>query len=157
MKKIYAIVSPAYTKIGDGFTDLASYLIAPLHAVVYELVCGYSLGHEVQFLETLEDAKKILEEKIKGSKTDATGAIQKAIVEMDVTDQDNIQNFLKLHTLNFDKRFEPAENNFFKSVRIPVWNERAIDMKKEASPDALNSMNVLYEASKKSAAVSTPT
>ncbi|MCE0724475.1 hypothetical protein [Legionella resiliens] len=149
MKKIYAIVSPAYTKIGDGFTDLASYVVSPFHTVAFEQVCGYSLGHEVFFSETIEDAKKTLEEKIKGTKSDAKTAIQKAIVELDADDEGNITGFSKIHTVNFDKRFEQAEDNFFKAVRIPKWSERAIDAKKDVTPEALSEMIIQHAQNKR--------
>ncbi|KTD74170.1 hypothetical protein [Legionella tucsonensis] len=149
MKKIYAIVSPPYTKIGDGFTDLASYVVSPFHTVAYEQVCGYSLGHEVLFSETIEDAKKILEEKIKGTKSDAKTVIQKAIVELDADDEGKITGFGKIYTVNFDKRFEQAEENFFKAVRVPKWSERTIDAKKDVTPDALSEMIIQHEQSKR--------
>ncbi|MGM9454977.1 hypothetical protein ACTAZI_16765 [Legionella bozemanae] len=149
MKKIYAIVSPAYTKIGDGFSDLASYLVSPFHAMTYEQVCGYSLGHEVVFSETLEAAKKILEDGIKGTKLDAKTAIQKAILELETNDKEEIIGFSKIYTADFDKRFEQAEDHFFKAVRIPKWNERTIDAKKDATPDALAELFTQYERSKK--------
>lgn len=50
MKKLYAIISPAYTTVGDSLKDLSSFVINPFHQMVYEQVCGYSLGHEVMFL-----------------------------------------------------------------------------------------------------------
>ncbi|QMT60948.1 MULTISPECIES: hypothetical protein [unclassified Legionella] len=154
MSKIYAIVSPAYTKVGDNFTDLTSYLVSPFHAMAYEHVCGYSLGHEVVFSETLEEAKKLLEEGVKGSKLEAKTATQKAIVELETNEKGEISGFGKLYTVHFDKRFEQAEDNFFKSVRIPKWNEKAIDAKKDASPDALAELFLQHERSK--SAVSEP-
>ncbi|KTD40461.1 hypothetical protein [Legionella parisiensis] len=149
MKKIYAIVSPAYTKVGDGFSDLASYLVSPFHTMTYEQVCGYSLGHEVVFSETFEAAKKILEDGIKGTKLDAKTAIQKAILELEADDKGEITGFSKIYTPDYDKRFEQAEDHFFKAVRIPKWNERAIDPKKDASPDALAELLIQHERSKK--------
>ncbi|KTD01759.1 hypothetical protein OQJ19_12255 [Fluoribacter gormanii] len=148
MSKIYAIVNPAYTKSGDSFTDLASYLISPFHAVAYEHVCGYSLGHEIVFSETLEDAKKILEDGIKGTKLDAKKAIQKAVLELETDEKGEITGFGKIYTVNFDKRFEQAEDNFFKCIRIPKWSDRAIDAKKDATPDALAELFIQYERSK---------
>ncbi len=149
MKKIYAIVSPAYTKVGDSFTDFASYVVSPLHMVAFEQVCGYSLGHEILFSETIEDAKKILDEEIKGSKLNAKTAIQKAIIELDADDAGKITEFCKVYTVNFDKRFEQAEEHFFKAVRVPKWSERAIDAKKDVTSGALDEMNIQYEWSKK--------
>ncbi|WP_454781859.1 hypothetical protein [Legionella sp. WA2022007384] len=149
MGKIYAIVSPAYTKSGDSFTDLASYLVTPFHAAAYEHVCGYSLGHEVVFSETLEEAKKILEDGVKGTKKDATTAIQKAVLELETDEKGEISGFSKIYTVNFNKRYEQAEDNFFKGVRVPKWSEQPIDAKKDASPDALPALHQQYEESKR--------
>ncbi|MCW8386266.1 hypothetical protein OQJ15_08105 [Fluoribacter dumoffii] len=147
MKKIYAIVSPAYTKSSDDFT-VTSYLISSYHALTFEQVCGYSLGHDVVFLETLEDAKKILEDGIKGNKLEAKTAVQKAIIELEADDEGKMTGFGKMYTLNFDKRFEPAEAPFFKAVRIPKWSEGPI-AKKDISAGALDEMHMQYELSKK--------
>ncbi|MCW8408156.1 hypothetical protein OQJ13_04125 [Legionella sp. PATHC035] len=151
MKTIFAIVSPAYIKAGNSLTDWASYLISPLHTMAFEQVCGYSLGNEVLFFEKIEDAKKLMEDAIKGKKSDATITIQKAIVELEADDDGKITKFNKIHTVNFDKRFEQAEDHFFKAVRVPKWNERAIDAKNDVSPEALSEMNIQYEMSKKAA------
>lgn len=151
MKKIYAIVKPPYTKIGDNFSDLASYFVSPLYTLAFEQVCGYSLGHEVLFYETIEDAKKILEDGIKGKKIDAKTAIQKAIVELEADDEGKITGFGTLYTVDYDKRSEPAEGHYFKPVRIPKWSEQAIDPKIDASPEALSEMIIQYEQSKKAA------
>ncbi|MBN9225811.1 MULTISPECIES: hypothetical protein [Legionella] len=152
MTKIYAIVKPAYSKMGDSFTDWASYLVSPLHTLAYEQVCGYSLGHDVLFSDTIEEAKKILEDGIKGTKLEANTATQKAIVELDADDEGNITGFNKIYTPNFDKRFEQAEDRLFKAVRVPKWSERAIDAKNDVTPDALTEMIIQYEQSKKAVA-----
>ncbi|STY29933.1 Uncharacterised protein [Legionella wadsworthii] len=148
MKKIYAIVSPAYTKVGDGFTDLASYFALPFHTVAFEQISGYSLGHKVLFTESLETAKGMLESGIQTSKSDAKTAIQKAIIELDADDEEKITGFNKIYTVDYDKRYEQAENNFFKSLRIPKWSERAINAQNEATSGALDEMNIQYQQTK---------
>ena len=150
MKQLYAIVSPAFTKSGDGFKDLPSSIVSFAYSMMYEQVCGYSLGHDVVFFESIENAKNYLEEGIKGSKSAAKTAAQKAIWELDANDELQITGFSKIHSVDVQKFYQKTENEgFFKPVRMPEWNDRAIDATKEATEGALEEMNRLYQESKK--------
>ncbi|KTD60643.1 hypothetical protein Lsai_0101 [Legionella sainthelensi] len=149
MKKLYAIISPAYTTVGDSLKDLSSLVINPFHQMVYEQVCGYSLGHEVVFFDNIEEARKSMDAGIRGSKSDSRATAQKAIIELD-TDDEKITGIPKLHTAEVRKLYEQAEQErFFKSVRIPVWKEQAIDPVKDLSEGALEELNLRYQESRK--------
>lgn len=148
MKKLYAIVSPAYTEVGNSLRDLSSFVINPFHELLYEQVCGYSLGHEVVFFDSEEEAKKNMELGVKGSKGSSRSAVQKAIIELDADDE-KITGFCKLHTVEAQKRYEQAESvHFFRAVRIPVWKEEVITPELDVTEGALAKLNSLYQESK---------
>ncbi|KTC83568.1 hypothetical protein [Legionella cincinnatiensis] len=152
MKKLYAIVSPAYTAVGDSLKDLSSFVINPFHQILYEQVCGYSLGHEVIFFDNLEDAQKNMDVGIRGSKTDSKATAQKAIIELEADDEEKITGVCKLHTAKVRKLYEQAEQErFFTAVRIPVWEEQAVDAAKDLTEGALEELNKQYQESKKTA------
>ncbi|WP_115707856.1 hypothetical protein [Legionella sainthelensi] len=149
MKKLYAIISPAYTTVGDSLKDLSSFVINPFHQMVYEHVCGYSLGHEVIYFDNIEEARKSMDAGIRGSKSDSRATAQKAIIELD-TDDEKITGISKLHTAEVRKFYEQVEQErFFKPVRIPVWKEQAIDPVKDLSEGALEELNLRYQESRK--------
>ncbi|KTD63313.1 hypothetical protein Lsan_1431 [Legionella santicrucis] len=150
MKKLYAIISPAYTTVGDSLKDLSSFVLNPFHQILYEQVCGYSLGHEVIFFDNIEDAQKSMDVSIRGSKTDSRAAAQKAIIELDADDEEKITGVCKLHTAEVRKLYEQAEQErFFKAVRIPVWKEQVIDPAQDLTEGALEELNKQYHESKK--------
>ncbi|ARB93710.1 hypothetical protein [Legionella longbeachae] len=149
MKKLFAILSPAYTEVGDTLKDLSSFVINPFHQIMYEQVCGYSLGHEVIFFDNLEDAHNNIDVGIRGSKTDSKAAAQKAIIELDADDE-KITGVSKLHTADVRKLYEQADQErFFKAVRIPVWKEQAIDPAQDLTEGAVDELNRQYQECKK--------
>lgn len=155
MTKLYAIVQPGYTFQGQGLThtayliDIAYFILAPFHQLIYEHVCGYSLGHDVVFFSSLESAKVEFEEAVKSNRPFAYGTvIQKAIIELEL-DEGSITRCTKLYTVNqINKAVQPSvsDNRFFISQSVPVWKQREINAG-EMSPNALSELNSQYRYS----------
>ena len=57
MPNTYAIIRPA-TQDDGSIAGIIYPLILAYHKASYESVCGYSLGHDVPFYDTLEEAKE---------------------------------------------------------------------------------------------------
>ncbi|MGL5743049.1 MAG: hypothetical protein ACRCXC_11200 [Legionella sp.] len=109
MTKLYAIVNHPYTNTGNQIFDLSSYLVKPLHDMMYEQVCVYSLGNEIEFFESLEEAKKKLEAVVKVSKMDYKIATQKAVLELYVDEEEKITGFCKLYVVEAEELFEKTQ------------------------------------------------
>jgi hypothetical protein len=135
----YAIIYPAFTFAGDDCADMPYLFIAPLHKCRYEQICGYSLGHEPVFYDTLEAAQKAQKNSYYGS--------QHAIVEFQVQNESVIK-FTKLFVMNGSEKLSKAvtrgQNTFFKPVDVPVWKERKIS-DTDLSAKALLEFNKYYD------------
>lgn len=132
MKKAYAIVSPAFTLSGNMLRDLAFLIVIPFHWINFGHICGYSLEKKIDFYEDLDAAKKNFQT------GDPKIMEQKAIIELELNDADEVVAFCKIHTP--EKR---ARVGFFSSI----WAEKSIS-KADASAYACNVINMLYQISK---------
>lgn len=150
MRKIYAIVYPAFTTNGDGgFADLASIAVVPFHKFNYEQVCGYSLGRTAEFYDSLEEAKHPFREATAGDLAWlARRRNQNAIIELNV-DQDKITGFSSIYTVvGITKLPKPSNqnnnNSFFKPVDTPEWKQESIHTS-DLSVNALSEINKQYQ------------
>lgn len=154
MTKLYAIVKPAYTFLGQGLInmshlmDLPYFVLTPVHRLLYENICGYSLGHDVEFFDTLEEAKDEFERAVKTNREYIYGSVvQNAIIELD-HDKKSITELSNIYTVRDIKQLSyPSKNNnrFFVVQCIPCWEKRAIKPE-EISPNALTELSRQYKA-----------
>lgn len=146
MSKLYAIVYPAYSMSGDGLADLPYLVATPLHKMLYEQVCGYSLGHKVDFFNTLEVAKVGFEEAVE--KNAHALEMQSAIVELNV-EEGQVVGFDALYTPSKIQQLMKPESTrpgFFKPVNVPTWKETKITPK-DITSKALAEINRQYQES----------
>ena len=153
MTKLYAVVKPGYTFQGQGIThtayliDIAYFIQAPFHLLMYEHICGYSLGHDVAFFSSLEDAKVEFEKAVKTNRPYIYGSVvQQAIIELEL-DEGSITRCSNIHIVNdIRKGVRPSDrdNRFFVSQSVPVWKHREINAG-DISANALSELNSQYQ------------
>jgi len=147
MKKLYATIQPAYIFVGDGLADLPFLFIAPYHFINYERVCGYSLGHDVTFFDSLQEAQKQFGIELKKNEiSQYYFQRQNALIELDVK-EDKIIRFIKIHTIEKMKpifKIIDDENGYFEKRYVPVWNIKPIQLD-DLSNGALNEINAHYK------------
>ncbi|WP_392538026.1 hypothetical protein [Legionella sp. 227] len=146
MTKIYAIVSPAFTMSGDGFADIAYLAVAPFHKLFYERVCGYSLGHNAHFYDTIQEAKSRFERVIASDAASISRRVtQSAIIELEF-DQGQIIGFNKIYIVDDITQLIKSKKDarFFKVIDVPVWKELTIGSA-DISANALAEINRQYQ------------
>lgn len=153
MTKLYAIVKPAYTFLGQGLSnmghliDLPYFVLAPAHRLIYEHVCGYSLGHDAEFFDTIEEAKNGFETAVKTNREYLYGkVIQNAIIELEC-EEGSITKCSHIYSVKDIEKFShpsKKDNRFFVSQCIPVWKQHAIK-DEDISPNALSELNRQYK------------
>ncbi len=146
MTKLYAIVKPAYTFKGQGLVEIPCLLLEPIHKLMYETVCNFSLGHEVDFFDCLDEAKNEFELAVANNREYEYGAtVQNAIIELD-RDGKDIKGFLNMYTvreIGSTNQFAQQPDRFFKAQYIPLWNTQVISHG-DVSSNALNEINRQY-------------
>jgi len=141
MSKIYALVYPSYTFCGDGCGDMPALVIIPFHYFAFEKVCGYSLGHQADFFENLDQAKEFM--KRRKIDHEARGAV----IEMDVNG-DELTNICNIHlpkTLDATQEI-PNHPGFFQPVKL-VDLECRVVKRDEITEHARDELNKQYQSS----------
>jgi len=148
MTKKYALIYPAFTYAYDGLADLPALVIEPLHKFTYAKICGYSLGHQPKFFETLEEAKEF-----NVSTCMPKIAKQNAVIELDVEDE-NILAVSKIHNVKEVQLTQPSEKyaGFHEPVTKMEWEDRDV-VKADLTEGALEELNIQYRGTQPQLAV----
>lgn len=157
MSKVYAIMRPASFYKGS-IEDLVSLWGEVYHAVCYETIDGYSLGHEVTFHASLEEAKnsfptsQLPNHEFKFFQTHNLRS-QEAILELELDEESKVMALGKLHKLEFETLYEKpeTESDYFKKYFKPLWVSGALDPY-EVTSGALTELNRQYHLSELSKA-----
>lgn len=146
MQRKYAVVYPAFSIGGDGLADMPWLIIAPIHKLMYENICGYSLGHTPTFCNTLDEAKGKCSQ-------------QDAIIEFDV-EADKVIKLQHIHTISTFKNgmreipdAAPATSSgyrgkLFEQCNIPVWECKEV-RPEDITSQALDTLGSFHQKSQK--------
>lgn len=142
MKKLYALVKPPYTFTGQGLLDLPYLFLTPVYQLMYEHICTYTLGHDVEFFDSLQEAQDVFNSAIAtGRESVYIGVVQNAIIELEYNGV-NITKFLKMHTVN-DIKSPRNGNSLFRTIGV-AWEQKTIGPD-DVSSDALYELNRQYK------------
>lgn len=121
MAKKYARIYPAWQWTFEGCRDLPLLCVAPFHYFFYESIGGYSLGHTMDFFESLEEAKEV--------KFSANNYPQFAVIEFET-----IGEGISLQKIHEFEKYETAsprayQYGLFSLQKTPIWKEKNISAK----------------------------
>ena len=136
MKKIYAVIKPAY--VGDSENPLVCIDLAVIlwHRASYESICGYSLGHAAQFFSDLD-----------GALHSNSRRGYDAIIELDIDEQGQINAIYQVTCSKIQKKFVQDEGSrFFSKVKVPQWDKREIH-ENEMTSGAMAELQKQYNSS----------
>lgn len=134
MEIIYCVVRPHPQKDNSWFHDIRALTRKSYHELMYEHVCGYSLGYPIIFYESFHSATTAFNHISQSGKSFFSPISQKAIVKLEL-DNGKI--------IGFSSIYRPKYWKLGSNAYLPVWDVRSID-KSDSSTNALDEINRQY-------------
>lgn len=141
MTKLYAVVKPPHSFSVHNILDMSFLVMLPIHKLMYEYISRFSLGHQAEFFDSLDEAKAGFEIAIATNKELVyEEVVQQGILELEC-EQGRIVRCSIIYTV---KDIQKKEDSFFKMKSIPLWQQRIVTCD-ELSTQALSELNKQYK------------